>query len=97
LGRGDKNVALWNCKYSKHAYTFTIGAVSHCFFVCFFAKIMAMKAPRDLHTLAMSQVSYTERSKTTMVTKNWTSKVGLSRFPNNENEAFFSHKQRDFP
>jgi hypothetical protein len=36
----------------------------------------------------MSQVSYKERTKTTMVTKNWTSKVGLSRFPNNAHEAF---------
>jgi hypothetical protein len=31
-----------------------------------------------------------------MVTKNWTSKVGLSRFPNNAHEAFFAHKWRDF-
>jgi hypothetical protein len=29
-----------------------------------------------------------ERTKITMVTKNWTSKVGLSRFPNNAHEAF---------
>jgi hypothetical protein len=36
----------------------------------------------------MSQVSYKERTKTTMVTKNWSSKVGLSRFPNNAHEAF---------
>jgi hypothetical protein len=46
-----------------------------------------VKAPRDLYTLAMSQVSYKERTKTTMVTKNCTSKVGLSRFPNNAHEA----------
>jgi hypothetical protein len=50
---------------------------------CFFQKVLAMKATRDLYTLAMSQVSYKERTKTTMVTKNWASKVGLSRFPNN--------------
>jgi hypothetical protein len=36
----------------------------------------------------MSQVSYKERTKTAMVTKNWTSKVGLSRFPNNAHKAF---------
>ena len=55
---------------------------------CFLQKVLAVKAPRDLYTLAMSQVSYKERTKTTMVTKNWTSKVGLSRFPNNAHEAF---------
>jgi hypothetical protein len=47
-----------------------------------------MKAPRDLHTLAMSQVSYKERKQNTMVTKNWTFIVGLSRFPSNAHEAF---------
>jgi hypothetical protein len=47
-----------------------------------------VKVPRDLHTLAMSHVSYKERTKTIMVTKNWTSKVGFSRFPNNAHEAF---------
>jgi hypothetical protein len=47
-----------------------------------------VKAPRDLYTLAISQVSYKERTKTTMFTKDWTSKVGLSRFPNNAHEAF---------
>jgi hypothetical protein len=36
----------------------------------------------------MRQVSYKERTKTTTVTKNWTSKVGLSRFQNNAHEAF---------
>jgi hypothetical protein len=44
----------------------------------------------------MSQVSYKERTKTTMVTKNWTSKVGLSRFPNNAHEAFLLTNE-DFP
>jgi hypothetical protein len=38
-----------------------------------------MKASRGLYTLAMSQVSYKERAKTTIVTKNWTSEVGLSK------------------
>jgi hypothetical protein len=36
----------------------------------------------------MSQVSYKERTKTTRVTKKWTLKVGLSRFPNKVHEAF---------
>jgi hypothetical protein len=52
-----------------------------------FLQVLAVKAPRDFYTLAMSQVSYKERTKTTMVTKNWTSKVGL-RFPNNAHDAF---------
>jgi hypothetical protein len=55
-----------------------------------------VKAPRDLYTLAMSQVSYNERTKTNMVTKNRTSKDGLSRFPNNAHEAFLP-TNRDFP
>jgi hypothetical protein len=50
-----------------------------------------VKAPRDLITIAISQVSYKERAKTTMVTKNW-SKVGLSRFSNNAHEAFLLKK-----
>jgi hypothetical protein len=49
---------------------------------------LAVKASRDLYTLPMNQVSYKEITKTTMVTENWTSKVGLSRFPNNAHEAF---------
>ena len=53
---------------------------------CLLQKVLAMKAPGDLYTLAMSQVSYKERTNTTMVTKNWSSKVGLSRFPNNAHE-----------
>jgi hypothetical protein len=55
----------------------------------FLQKVLAVKAPRDLYNVAMSQVSYKERTKTTMVTKNWTSKVRLSRFS--------AHKRRDFP
>jgi hypothetical protein len=49
---------------------------------------VALKAPRNLYTLAMSQLSYKERTKTAMVTKNWTSKDELSRIPNNAHEAF---------
>ena len=49
-------------------------------------KVLAVKAPGDLYTLAMSQVSYKERTNTSMVTKDWSSKNGISRFPNNENE-----------
>jgi hypothetical protein len=44
----------------------------------------------------MSQVSYKERTKTTMVTKNWTSKVGLARFSNNAHEALLL-TNGDFP
>jgi len=54
---------------------------------CLLQKVLAMKAPRDLYKLAMSQVSYKERTNKTMVTKNWTNKVGLSRFPNNAHES----------
>ena len=68
---------------SKHADTFTDGTVSP----CFFCKSFGYESS-NLYTLAMSQVSYKERTKTTMVTKNWTSKVGLARFPNNAHEAF---------
>ncbi len=55
---------------------------------CFLQKVLAVEAPRDLYTLAISQVSYKERTKTILVTQNWTSKVGFSRFPNNAHEAF---------
>jgi hypothetical protein len=54
----------------------------------FLQKVLGVKAQRDLYNLAMSQVSYKERTKTTMVTKKWTSKVGLSRFSNNAHKAF---------
>jgi hypothetical protein len=36
----------------------------------------------------MSQVSYKERTKTIMSTKNWTSKVRIWKFLNNAHEAF---------
>ena len=45
---------------------------------CLLQKVLAVKAPGDLYTLAISQVSYKDRTNTTMVTKNWTSNVGLS-------------------
>ena len=48
---------------------------------CLLQKFLAVKAPGDLDTLAMSHVSYKERTNTTMVTKGWSSKIGLSRFP----------------
>jgi hypothetical protein len=60
---------------SKHADTFTNGIVSP--WVFFLQKVLAVKAPRDLYTLAMSRVSYKETTKTIMVSKNWTYKVGL--------------------
>ena len=43
----------------------------------------SLKFPTDLYKLAMIQVSWKERTKSTMITKNCISKVGLSRFPNN--------------
>ena len=54
---------------------------------CLLQKVLAMKAPRDLYKLAMSQVSYKEKTNKTMVTKNWTNKVGISQFPNNAHES----------
>ena len=59
---------------------------------CLLQRVLAVKAPGDLYTLAMSQVSYKERTNTTMVTKNWTSKVGLSRFPNNAHKPLLLMK-----
>jgi hypothetical protein len=55
---------------------------------CFLQKVLAVKAFRDYYTLAISQVPIKDRTKTIMVTKNWTLKVGHSRFPNNIHEAF---------
>ena len=55
---------------------------------CLLQKVCASKAPTDLYSLAMSQVSYKERTKSTMVTKNCISKVGLSQFPYNTHEPF---------
>ncbi len=56
---------------SKQANTFTDDIVSPWVFL---QKVLAVKAPRDLYTLAMSQVSYKERTKTTM-----SPKTGLQR------------------
>ena len=50
----------------------------------FSQKELAIKAPEDLYTLAISQVLYKERTNLTMVTKDRTFKIGLSRFINNE-------------
>ncbi len=53
---------------------------------CFLQKVLAVKAPkapRDLYTLAMSRIFYKEITKTIMITKYWTYKVGLARSPNN--------------
>ena len=59
---------------------------------CPLQKVLAVKAPGDLYTLAMSQVSYKDRTNTTTVTKNWTSNVGLSRFPNNAHKPLLPIK-----
>ena len=53
---------------------------------CLLQKVLAVKGPGDLYTLAMSKVSNKERTNTTMVTKDWSSKIGHSRFPNNAHE-----------
>jgi hypothetical protein len=72
---------------SKHADILTDGTVSPW---VFFAKSFGCKSSKKfVHPCnESSQVSYKERTKTTMVTKNWTSKVRLSRFPNNPHKAF---------
>jgi hypothetical protein len=36
-------------------------------------KVLAVKSPRDLYTLAMSQVPFKEKTKTSVVPQNWTS------------------------
>jgi hypothetical protein len=57
---------------------------------CFQHKVLGVKTSRDFYTLAMRQISYIERTNTTMVTKNWTSKVG---FPNNVHKALLLTKR----
>ena len=59
---------------------------------CLSQKVCASKAPKDLSNLAMSQVSYKERTKSTIATKNCISKVGLSQFPNNSHEPILLMK-----
>ena len=54
---------------------------------CLLQKVLAVKDPGDLYTLAMSQVSYKERTNTTMVTKDWSTQICLSRFPKNAHET----------
>jgi hypothetical protein len=49
---------------------------------CLLQKVLAVKAPRDLYNLATKQVSFKQRTQNTMVTKDWTTNVGLARFPN---------------
>ena len=48
---------------------------------CLLQKVLTVKAPGDLYTLA-----YKERTNTTMVTIDWSTKIGLSRFSNNAHE-----------
>ena len=49
---------------------------------CLLQNVMALKAPRDLYYLAKKQVSFKQRTQNTMFTKDWTTNVGLARFPN---------------
>jgi hypothetical protein len=51
-----------------------------------FAKISGCQSSKS--TFTMNQVYYKERTKTTMVTKNWISKGGLSRLTINALETF---------
>ena len=76
--------ALWNCtalQTYSHLLKWPCANL-----VVLYKKFRPLKALGDLYTLAMSQVSYTERTITTMVTKDWSTKIGLSRFPNNAHE-----------
>jgi hypothetical protein len=77
LERGDKNAALKIALSRRHTETFTDCTVSPW---VFFEKALAVKAPRDLYTLAMSQVSYKERTKTTIVFKNCILKLDTQEF-----------------
>ena len=45
-------------------------------------KFLALKALRDLYNLAKKQVSFKQRTQNTMVTKDWTTVVGLARLSN---------------
>ena len=54
---------------------------------CLLQKVLALKTPSNLYDLASVQVSYKERTNSTIVTKDWTSSIGLSRFPNNAHDA----------
>ena len=55
---------------------------------CLLQKVLAVKAPGDLYTLAMSQLSYKERTNTTMVTKDWS--YNTKRMHLNYNAKTFS-------
>jgi hypothetical protein len=64
---------------------------------CFFVKsfgCVSSKRSVDPSNKPSTYISYKEQTKTSMVTKKWTYKVGHSRFPNNANGAFLL-KNRD--
>jgi hypothetical protein len=54
---------------------------------CLLQKVLALKTPSNLYDLASVQVSYKAWTNLTIVTKDWTSSIGLSRFPNNAHDA----------
>ena len=47
-----------------------------------FTKSYGFKSPRDLYNLAKKQVSSKQRTQKTMVTKDCTTNLGLTRLPN---------------
>jgi hypothetical protein len=53
-----------------------------------FAKSSGCESSKRLVHPCMSQVSYKEKTKTNMVTRNFNAKDGLTIFPNNAHEAF---------
>ena len=57
---------------------------------CLLQKVLGVKALGNIYNLAMSQVSY--KKINTMVTKDWSTKIGLSRFPNNAHEPLLLTK-----
>ena len=59
---------------------------------CLLHKVLALKAPRDLYNLAKKQVSFKQRTQNTMVTKDWTTNVGLVRLPKTAQKNNFAQK-----
>jgi hypothetical protein len=77
---------------SKHADTFTNGTVSPWVFLA--KSSGAVKAPRHLYTLAMSQVSYKERTKTQWLPKTGLLKLDSQDFQTMPTKLFCSQTER---
>ena len=87
LGGGDKNAAS-NLELHSLANMLTPSQMElHHTWVFFTKSFCCESSKRFVHPCNEPSI-FKERTKTTMVTKNWTSKFGLSRFPNNAHEAF---------